>query len=148
MSRNSKPFGTAEAVNTHVAGGREYSPLSSLLRCALRRYGDVNAGAAYPETQAMLLEMANEVVEEVNMHPYTKVITPYYVHTEDVRPIADAIVIAGVLYLYAEQQNSQKAGTYRAKFYLTMNRILSRLTIGNGPIEVRPVDGGSRLENE
>lgn len=146
MSPTSNAFGSAEAVNVHVAGGRDYSPLSSLIRSALRRYGDVSAGAAYPETSAMLLEFANMVVEEVNIHPYTKAPVPYYIHTEDVREIPDPIVIAGMLYLYAEQQNSKKTEIYRAKFYMTLNTIMHRLTNGQSGIKVRPMDGGSNLE--
>lgn len=148
MSRTTKPFGDVDAVNPHVTGGRSYSPLSSLIRSALRRYGDVSAGSAYPETGLMLLEFANVVVEEMNTHPYKRgEAVDYYIHLEDVREIPDAIVIAGMLFYYAEQQVSQKAGTYRAEYYMTMNRIMHRLTLGQGPYRVRPMDGGSNLRD-
>lgn len=132
------------------------SPLEYLIMSALRRFGDFHASSVDGEVIMMFLEFANQILDEVRRHPYwdspgdaDKVELNYYVHPSDIRPVNDNIIIAGLLFLYAVQQGSDKLSLYGPAYYHTLNQELwDRLNIvdkdgaggGNTPIRLRVVD--------
>lgn len=117
------------------------SPLSSLIRQALRRFGDMHPDTTASDVSLMFLEFANEIVEEVRAHPYhdgTDI--NYYESIEDAREIPDQIIVSGLVYHYAEQQGSQKIQLAAPRFYRTLNRDLYNKRYGNGRPNIIPVD--------
>lgn len=128
--------------NPHIKDG--YSPLRTLLMQVLRKYGDYAPGTASGDTILLLMDLANTVIDEVRANPYwdgTRL--DYYVAADDVRPVPDNIVKAGVSYYYAAQQNSSKTQLLAQEFLRTMNRELWYRLNGNTRISLIPTDGGS-----
>lgn len=116
---------TSSAMNPQFGG--EYSPLDALIVRALRRYGEAHPGTVDGDSMLVFLDFANEIVEEVRTHVYwAGGDLPYYTHQSETRPIPDAIMIAGLMALYGEQQYSEKARIYSAKYYSTLNRVLAQ----------------------
>lgn len=137
-----------------------FSPLSELVAQALRRFGDTSPYAADGELMLLFLDMANQVLEDVRTHPYWEPYIrpegdprvdvgdpgadlPYYIALEDIRPIPDIIMTAGLTAHYALQQSSQRTGALKQVYDTTMNRVLYNRRYGNASISVRPMDGGS-----
>lgn len=122
------------------------SELSALMSSALRRFGDFAPGSGSSDLRLMMIEFANQVVDDIRMHPYWDgVEIPYYEHETDHRPIDDNVVIAGLLFRYAEQQGSAKYQLFGPGYYRTLNQSLWRRLNGNTKLRVRPVDGGSNI---
>jgi len=108
-----------------------------------RRYGDFSASTVEAEALSMMIELANMVVDDVRMHPYATTALqsePYYHAMQDRSAIPDNIMVAGLLFYYAEQQGSERVATYGPKFARTMNQELWRATNGNTSIEMTPWD--------
>lgn len=108
-----------------------------------RRYGDFSASTIEAEALSMMIELANMVVDDVRMHPYASTALqsePYYQAMQDRGAIPDNIMVAGLLFYYAEQQGSERVGSYGPKFARTMNQELWRVTNGNTSIEMTPWD--------
>lgn len=127
-----------------------YSSLEMLSFQALRRYGDMHPGSVDGEVKLMFVEFANLVIEELRSHPYWSAPDiDYYTHPSETRPIPDAIMVAGLLYHYAMQQQSNKIEVYAPLYFKTTNRVLFSRKYGSGPIEMSPVDRGvgNRPEN-
>ncbi len=123
--------GTREAptdtrLAPHVFQGSPNAPLENLVALALRRYGDFSSRRVTGDVVLMMIEMANEVVEMINSHPYNDSVTAieYYTSQTDVRAIEDAIMVRGLLALYAEQQASEKYPNSRMEFAKHLNSIL------------------------
>lgn len=115
---------TSSSMNPQFNG--EFSPLSALVTRAIRRYGEAHPGTVDGDTMLVFLDFANEIIEEIRTHPYwTGGELPYYTHQTETRPIPDAIMVAGLMALYGEQQYSEKAKVYTAKYYSTLNRVLA-----------------------
>ena len=111
-----------------------------------RRYGDFSASTIEAEALSMMIELANMVVDDVRMHPYASTALqsePYYHAMQDRSAIPDNIMVAGLLFYYAEQQGSERVGSHGPKFARTMNQELWRQTAGNTKIQMRPWDGGT-----
>lgn len=105
----------------------EFSSLDQLAMRMLRRFGETHAGTVDGETVMMMIELANDVIDEVSAHPYwdkSKPL-PYYTHYSERRPVPDNVMLNGLMAFYAEQQFSEKAEMYRAKFFHVMNRTLA-----------------------
>lgn len=127
------------ASNPHIA--EPHSPLEALAFQALRRYGDMNPGTVDGETIMMFLEFANLIVEDLRSHPYwDAVYLDYYTHPQDVRPIPDPIMVAGLLAHYAAQQMSSKTEIYVPAYRKITAQILYNRKYGNGPIHMAVVD--------
>ena len=128
----------------------KFAPLSELAARALRRYGDGAAETVDGETMHLMLDLANEIIEEVRQHPYfdTKTELDYYQHITDSRPISDLIIIHGLVYRYAVQQASDKQKLFLPMYYQLMNRVLWDLKNGNKAINFTVVDGGSNPRNK
>jgi len=123
---------------------RGYTPLQTLAEQALRRFGDFAPGTSDGQVLLMFIEFANEIIDEVRMHPYHDGRSlPYYESLSDRRGVDDQIIIAGLLLKYAEQQTSDKVQIYGPKYYQTLNRQLWAIINGNTKIEVNPTDGAS-----
>lgn len=131
-------------ISPHIKGGG-YTPLETLITRAIRRYGDFSIGVTDPEVYQLFLDFANNIVEEIRQHPYWDPETElnYYVNPSEIRPIPDEIMVAGLLFFYATQQQSVKANTYGPLFFRAMNTILWNRKNGNTKIQARVVDGGS-----
>lgn len=130
--------------NPHIAGS--YAPLETLAMTALRRYGDFHPGTVDGEVMMMFIGFANDIIEELRQHPYWNgEHLDYYQSQTDVRPIPDNIIVAGLLYYYAMQQQSSKIQAYGPAYYRTMNQTLwNRLNGGEyTQIQLRVVDDGS-----
>lgn len=123
----------------------DYAPLSNLIERALRRYGEFHAGTEDAETNLMMLEFANQIVDDIRAHPYRdmEVEYDYYQSLEDRVPIADTIMVNGLLAYFALQQLSEKAQVYVPQYTKTMNQQLWYLKNGNTQLQFRPTDGGS-----
>lgn len=121
------------------------SPLDHLTRRALALYGDFAIGTYDGDLQNVFIDLANRVLDEVNMHPYwQQPAVPYYIAATDVRPVPDTTMIDGLLAQYAIQQGArEKLQIYLPKSAQTLNRDLWRLLNGNTPLRMRPVDGGA-----
>ena len=68
-------IGTREAPEStrlapHVFRGSKHAPLENLVAIALRRYGDFSSRRVTGDVVLMFIELANEVVEMINSHPY------------------------------------------------------------------------------
>ena len=108
-----------------------YSPLEELIMQALRRHGEFTPSTVDGDVSLMMLEFANEVLEEVNSHPYwTGLELKPYVSIQDARPVADNIIVLGLIFHYAVQQHSSKAQPASEKFFRTMNQTLYRAKHG------------------
>jgi hypothetical protein len=118
-----------------------HSPLDTLAMQALRRYGDFSPGTVDGDTILMFIEFANMVIDEVRAHPYwPNTPLPYYEAITDARPIPDPVIIAGLLFHYAVQQQSDKAESYAPLYYKALNLHLWQQLNGNTPIRMRQVD--------
>ena len=129
--------------NPHVDLGTGFSPLADLMSRALLRFGDAATMQPSGDLALLLLDMANMLVEEINMHPYwngAKV--AYYEHPADRRPIPDNIITAGLAGLYASQQGSDKAAQLLTSYYRTLNSVLWHDLAGNSKLRIRTFDKG------
>lgn len=125
--------------NPHLS--EPHSNLEALVMQALRRYGDMHPGTVDGEVMMMFIEFANYVIEELRAHPYwDNLEIDYYIHMTDTRPIPDPIMVSGLLYQYAIQQQSNKVEAYGPMYFKTMNRILYNRKFGNADIEMAPWD--------
>jgi hypothetical protein len=120
----------------------DYSPLEVLAIRALRRYGDTSPGTVDGDVISMFIDLANEIVTEVNAHPYRENMPKidFYTHYTDKRPIHDAIIVNGLLFYYSIQQMSSKAKVYEATYYRTMNAMFNTDANGNGRPELKLLD--------
>ena len=133
---------TNDVLTPHISGDNN-SRLEDLSRMVFRRYGDFSASTVEAEALSMMIELANMVVDDVRMHPYASTALqsePYYHAMQDRSAIPDNIMVAGLLFYYAEQQGSERVATYGPKFARTMNQELWRATNGNTSIEMTPWD--------
>ena len=129
-------------VNPHIRD--TYSPLETLAMQALRRYGDFSPGTVDGDVMLMFIEFANMVIDDIRMHPYWDKEEPeYYTSQSEMRPIPDPVIIAGLLFHYAAQQQSAKIQSYAPNYFRTLNQQLWRIKNGNTKIRGRVVDGGS-----
>lgn len=122
----------------------KHAPLQDLISQALVRFGDYSPATTGAQTLLMLMEFANQVIDEVRSHPYwdgTHI--DHYEHHTEWRAVPDTILRTGILYYYALQQGSQKAGNYGQDFIRTMNRELWYVKNGNTRVQLHVVDGGS-----
>lgn len=130
------------SANPHIRD--EFSPLRTLISQALRRFGDFAPASLDGDTALMFIEFANMVIDEVRAHPYAEHLagTAYYTALDEARSIPDPIMLAGLLYHYSMQQNSEKVQVFMPGFFRTMNTVLFQQLHGNRRIEMSPVDGG------
>lgn len=135
---------TETTLNPHHTSG-ETSNLASLVSQALTLWGMSAPGAVDGSTINSFLIFANWVVEEVNSHPYweNNDQVDYYTSSTQTTAIPDAIMVNGILFQYASQQESSRAAAYGQNFFRTMNKILWNRLNGNTPIEVKPLDRSS-----
>ena len=130
------------ASNPHL--GEPYSSLQTLAFQALRRYGDMHPGTVDGEVIMMFVEFANLVLEDLRAHPYyDNIEIDYYTHPTEHRNVPDQVMVAGLLYNYAVQQQSNKVEAYGPMYFRTMNRILYNRKFGNSKIQMSPHDRGS-----
>ena len=130
------------ASNPHL--GEPYSSLQTLAMQSLRRYGDMHPGTVDGEVIMMFVEFANLVLEDLRSHPYfDNLEIDYYTHPTEHRNVPDQIMVAGLLYNYAVQQQSNKVEAYGPMYFRTMNRVLYNRKYGNSKIEISPHDRGS-----
>ena len=133
---------STDSLTPHIQDGAT-SRLEDLSRMVFRRYGDFSASTIEAEALSMMIELANMVVDDVRMHPYASTALqsePYYHAMQDRSAIPDNIMVAGLLFYYAEQQGSERVGSYGPKFARTMNQELWRAANGNTSIEMTPWD--------
>lgn len=136
---------STDSLTPHIDSAAT-SRLEDLSRLVFRRYGDFSASTVEAEALSMMIELANMVVDDVRMHPYASTSlqsTAYYDSLADRSAIPDNVMMAGLLFYYAEQQGSERVGTYGPKFARTMNQELWRQTAGNTKLQMRPWDGGT-----
>lgn len=122
------------------------SPLETLARQALRRYGDNAAGVVEAEALLMFIELANLVVDDFRMHPYgtsDDLLVAYYAALQDARPIPDNIMVQGLLFQYALQQADERMQLYSGQYYKTLNTEMLRRKDGMKKYKFIPTDGGS-----
>jgi hypothetical protein len=126
------------------ADGNSYSELQSLIRMALRRYGDMSAGTLEGDVSLMFLEFANEIIEDIRQHPYWGGgDLHYYKSVEERREIPDIIVLHGLMFKYAIQQESAKVKSLGPQYFRTLNGVLYNRRFGSQDINLKVVDDGS-----
>lgn len=131
------------ANNPHL--NSPYSTLETLVFQSLRRYGDMHPGTVDGEVMMMFVEFGNLIIEDLRGHPYWE--NPeidYYTHPSETRAIPDNIMVAGLLYHYSVQQQSNKIEAYGPMYFKMMNRILYQKKYGSGKIELSPWDKSQR----
>jgi len=118
-----------------------HSNLEALVFQTLRRYGDMHPGTVDGEVMMMFVEFANLILEDLRSHPYwDNPEIDYYTHPSETRDIPDNIMVAGLLYHYSVQQQSNKIEAYGPMYFKMMNRILYYRKFGSGKIEMSPWD--------
>ena len=132
-----------------VFRGSKHAPLENLVAIALRRYGDFSSRRVTGDVVLMFIELANEIIEMINMHPYyTGNTIEYYNSQTDIREIEDAIMVRGLLALYAEQQASEKYPNSRMEFARHLNGILySRKYKGGVRHEMTPLENTDPMKD-
>lgn len=112
-------------ISPHISDGGT-SPLSVLTHRMLRKYGEWNAATVDAECQSLCLDLANEIVDDVRGHPYWNNFPEleYYISSEDVRPIPDPVVMAGLLAKFAVAKGSNKWEKYENDYYQKLNQHL------------------------
>ena len=134
-------------LNPHRSGKTSFAPLALNASAVLRRFGDMNQGRIEADLALQIIDYANEVIEDLRLHPYWSTPLAYYTAFTDVRPVPDLILQHGIKFRYAVDQGDARAPTYRAQYYASMNHILyNRLNddvAGQAKIEIQPIDGGS-----
>ena len=128
-------------ISPHIGDGLT-SSLSVLTNRALRRYGEWNASTVDAETQSLFIDLANEIVDDVRGHPYWNNFPEleYYVSSEDVRPVPDPVMIAGLLAKFAVNQGSNKWEKYENDYYQRLNQHLYYgATGGSMPLNLQVV---------
>ncbi len=121
----------------------DYSPLEALALRALKRFGESAPSTVDAETMLMFIDFANEMVADIRNHPYydNTIELRDYTHVQDNRPVADIIVVAGLLYRYAEQQDSRKQEKYEGRYWHLLNQGMYYLmTNGSINLELQAVD--------
>lgn len=119
-------------MNPHKQFG-DYSPLQILVHRALRRYGDMNPGTIEGDVSMLFIDFANEIIEDIRMHPYWVAgDIDYYISLEESRPVPDLVIVMGLCFRYALQQFSDKQKLYGPLYYQTMNKLLYDRNIGKG----------------
>ena len=104
----------------------------------------MHPGTVDGEVIMMFIEFANLVLEDLRAHPYwDNLEIDYYIHPTEHRQVPDQIMIAGLLYHYSVQQQSNKVEAYGPMYFRTMNRILFNRKYGNAKIELSPMDRGA-----
>lgn len=139
---------TRPQTSPHIKDG--YAPLGDLVVRALRLFGESAPNTADAEYSNMMLDLGNMVIDIVRTHPYWSmqspaVDLPYYKHIQEARPVPDMVMLAGLRFLYADQQGSAKTPSLSAQFYQTMNSQLWDLISGPGsaPLTMTIPDGGT-----
>jgi hypothetical protein len=118
-----------------------YTPLEPLVLQSLRRYGDMHPGTVDGEVMMMFVEFANLIIEDLRSHPYwDNPEIDYYTHQSEWRAIPDQIIVSGLLYHYAVQQQSNKIEAYGPMYFKMMNRLLYNRKYGSGKLEMSPFD--------
>lgn len=130
------------SANPHIRDN--HSPLEQLVAQALRRYGEFGISAMDTDMAMLMLDLANDVVDEVNSHPYAPAAqVERYTHPSEAREIPDQIMVHGLLAKYSMQQGSPKAQLYAPQYMRLMNRELWHQLSGSGPIQLRVTDDGT-----
>ena len=134
-----------DSFNPHLSAAVN-SPLETLARQALRRYGDNAAGVVEAEALLMFIELANLVVDDFRMHPYGTShdhLVEYFQSLQDARAIPDNIMVQGLLFQYALQQADDRMQIYSGQYYKTLNTEMLRRKDGVKRYKFIPTDGGS-----
>lgn len=120
----------------------ERSPLSALISSAIRQFGNSHPEAVDADTVLMFLGFANQIIQDVNQHPYRTGLDPllFYKDVRESRDVSDLIMVSGLLSYYAQQQHSERVQTATPQYFRNLNAILWQELNGNTKIEVRPLD--------
>lgn len=128
----------------HIKDGP--APLRYLINRALYEFGEFSPDTIEADVAIMLIDFANEIVEDILSHPYaTKADSQldYYESLDDAREIHDQIMRTGLLARFLRQQGSERFGMEMSRYYRTMNQIMWRRLNGNTPIRMRQVGDGT-----
>lgn len=136
---NNQQRNRLSAQNPHLTD--PYSPLETLMGDAYERFGNMSIETMSGTVKRVLQKFANRIVEDFRVHPYTYAPDlDYYVSLQDIRPIPDEIMIAGLTFHYAKWQASAKAQMFFTEYYATLNQILYQRKFGSGKVQLAAVD--------
>lgn len=127
------------------AGRSRNSPLETLMRSALRISGNFSPNRVAGEVIMMLIEFANETLDDVRDHEYwdPSVLLDDYISQTDIRPVPDSIIVKGLLARYLLQQSSAKADLRWREYQAELNTRLFHLKYGpNQQFFITPMDKG------
>ena len=134
------------------AGTNPNSPLSSLIRSAFLRIGNFSPNRIDAEMMNLMLQYANEVLQDIRTHPYwtdddpavPNVLIYDYLHQTDIRPVPDLIIIMGMKAKHLKDQGSEKAGVAYQEYHSVLNgELYNRMFDGTPRHNIIPMDGGS-----
>lgn len=133
-------------LNPHLSGNSEFSELQELVVDALRQYGEMEPGTVLGQVQTMMIDFANEVIEDILSHPYHDgSIIRYYETPAQSREVPDLIMKYGLMYRYAKQQSSEKEDQFKEDYYAKLNQLMFRKAFGPNamahPLKLQRVDG-------
>lgn len=118
-----------------------HSPLSLLINEAIGLFGNMSTDTIPGSILMTLLRRANSIVEDVRIHPYTTLPDlDYYISFDDVRPIPDEIMIAGLLYHYSFWMKSDFVKNHYIQYQKTLGQILYQRKFGSGKIQMNTID--------
>lgn len=119
-----------------------YSDLHALIMRATRRAGEFSGESVDGDLGILMLDFANEIVEEMRIHPYwpADVALSYYEALTDRRPIPDIIMANGLRAQYLLQQGDARAGVAMQQYYRMTNTILYQRKFGVQKLELQRVD--------
>ena len=117
----------------------DHSPLQSLITSVLRRFGAFNPDVVQGDVALMFLEMANEIINDWNLHPYTEDldVVPDYVDVNEAREIPDRVMFQGLLFLYLSQQGSERTGFEQDRYYQTLNEEAYKIYSGGKSVKIK-----------
>lgn len=120
----------------------DYSDLATLGARTMRRAGEFAPGSIDGDMSIMLIDFANEIVEELRIHPYwpKDVRLRYYQSLTDRRPIPDLIVTNGLLAKYFLQQGDKRTDAAMSTYARMANTILYDRMFGVQDLELQAVD--------
>lgn len=151
----------SSVMNPAVGGARSNTPLETLIASAIRQFGDASSGAINGDVSLMMVEFANEIIEQIRVHPYQTYTDDnnvvhtvikdlrYYTHHTEKRDIPDTILVKGLLARYAMQQGSKRAQALWGVGLQTLNSVMfnrwseAQGMGGNDFENARVFDGGS-----
>lgn len=137
-------------LSPHLTDGSN-SSLSYLSGRAIAQSGEMSQSTTEGDVSLLMLDWANEIVDDIRSHPYydNVPVLGYYTSLEDKRPIADTLMISGLLAKYMVWLGSKKAPEKEARYFARLNQqMYYAATGGSIALELQVVDQPVQSDGE